>query len=104
VTSRLAAGLLIAVVVVGAFFGGRASVDRRKAPAARGSFEDGYRSGREAAFSGFDGGWAYGTPYIVVLRRGGAGATYRFARRWPVAPGIEYRLCGGTICTRRTAS
>jgi len=101
VTSRPVLALLLAVLLGAVFFGGRASMTRSRPPASRGSFENGYRAGREAAFSGFDGGWAYGTPYIVTLRRGGPEITYRFARRWPVLPGIEYRLCGSTICTRR---
>ncbi|MDQ1512689.1 MAG: hypothetical protein QOC59_531, partial [Microbacteriaceae bacterium] len=63
------------------------------------SFGAGYRAGREAAFSGFDGGWSLGAPYIVTLRRGGSGITYIFARRTPMMPGVEYRLCGrGAVC------
>jgi hypothetical protein len=93
--------LLLACVATGAFFAGRGSVDRRTRPGRAGSFAAGYASGREDAFSGFDGGWAFGAPYIVTLRRGGPGITYRFARRWPMAPGVEYRVCGRAICRRK---
>ena len=101
--ARLLVVLAFAGVGAGAFLVGRASVDRdpRPAPVTRGSFADGYRTGREAAFSGFDGGWDFDTPYIVTLRRAGGGTTYRFARRWPMEPGVEYRVCGHSVCTSR---
>jgi hypothetical protein len=93
--------LLAAVIVAGvgaaAFFAGRGSVDRTRAPVVGGS----YAAGREAAFSGFDGGWAFGVPYIVTLRPGGPGVTYRFARRWHMVRGVEYRACGAGVCSRR---
>jgi hypothetical protein len=95
----LVVALVVVGVGVGAFFIGRGTVDR--APVARGSFADGYRSGRETAFSGFDGGWSFDTPYIVTLKRAGSGITYRFERRWTMEPGVEYRACGHTVCTRR---
>jgi hypothetical protein len=90
--------ILVAGVGAGAYLLGRGSVDARPAPVPRGSFADGFRTGREAAFSGFDGGWSYGEPYIVTLRRGGPGVTYRFARRWPMQPGRTYRTCGRWVC------
>jgi hypothetical protein len=88
------------VLAVGAvaFFAGRESSDRPPAPALPGT----YAAGREAAFTGFDGGWDYGAPYIVTLQRGGPGITYRIARRWPMRPGLEYRMCDRDICTRRS--
>jgi hypothetical protein len=93
--------LLIAGVGAGAYGLGRGSVETRPARVTPGSFTAGYRAGREAAFSGFDGGWSYGEPYIVTLRRGGPGITYRFARRWPMLPRRTYRTCGGEIvCSR----
>jgi len=98
-TFRVIATALAIAVVAGAFFGGRASRGSSTVP--RGSFAAGYLAGREDAFSGFDGGWTYGEPYIVTLRRGGPGITYRFARRWPMVPGIEYRACGHAVCRRR---
>jgi hypothetical protein len=93
--------LLVAVVVagacVGAFFAGRGSVDRPRVPAVRGS----YAAGREDAFSGFDGGWTFGAPYIVTLEHGGSGVTYRFGRRWQMLPGVEYRTCDHVVCARK---
>jgi hypothetical protein len=86
---------------VGAFFAGRASVHPVPPTAARASLTDAYRAGRDDAFSGFDGGWAYATFYVVTLRRGGPGITYKFARRWPMLPGFEYHVCGGRLCSRR---
>ena len=92
--------LLVTGLGAGAYRVGRASVDRPPAPSTRGGFAAGYRAGREDAFSGFDGGWSYGTPYIVTLRRGGPGVTYRFARRWPMLPLRTYRTCGRGVCSR----
>ncbi len=97
---RLAIALLVIGIGMGAFFAGRRSVQRTGAPTTRGGFAAGYLAGREDAFSGFDGGWTYATPYIVTLRRGGPGITYRFARRWPMHPGIEYRACRRIVCSR----
>jgi hypothetical protein len=92
---------LVALSMTGLAVGlGRSTADHQRVPAPRGSYADGYRAGREGAFSGFDGGWAYGKPYIVTLRRGPPGITYRFARRWPVQPGVEYRACARTVCSR----
>ena len=98
----MARGLLVALVLVavaaGAFALGRGSVHRPPTHVVSGSFA----AGREAAFGGFDGGWAYAAPYIVTLRRGGPGITYRFARRWTMLPGRDYRICGRGICSRAT--
>jgi hypothetical protein len=88
-------GLLVLAVGAAAFFAGRESSDRSPAPPLPGT----YAAGREAAFTGFDGGWDYGMPYIVTLERGGPGITYRFARRWPMRPGVDYRICGGDVCS-----
>jgi hypothetical protein len=98
---RLASLLLVVVVGAGAFLAGRATVDRSPPAPARGSFGAGYLAGREAAFAGFDGGWRYGTPYVVTLRQGPPGITYRFADRRPLVAGVEYRRCGATVCGRR---
>jgi hypothetical protein len=84
---------VVAAIGIGAFYGGRASVDQH--PVVSGSFA----AGRESAFNGFDGGWSYGQPYIVVLRRGGAGVTYAFASREPMKAGLNYRRCGKSVCT-----
>jgi hypothetical protein len=91
--------LLLVAIATGAFLAGRSSVDLPREAAAS-EPPASYRAGREDAFSGFDGGWAYATPYIVTLTRGGPGITYRFARRWPMRPGIEYRACGHGVCER----
>jgi hypothetical protein len=93
--------LLLIAVVTGAFLVGRSSVAQPPTAAAPQRIPASYRAGFEDAFSGFDGGWAFSTPYIVTLRRGGSGITYRFARRWPMLPGIEYRACGRGVCQRR---
>jgi hypothetical protein len=53
---------------------------------ARKAFDDGYRAGANDVFAGYDGGWAYGTPYVITLARGGSGITYRFASRAPARP------------------
>jgi hypothetical protein len=90
--------LLLAGVGAMAYLLGRASVDPRPVRVTSGGYTEGYRAGRQAAFSGFDGGWSYGEPYIVSLSRGGPGVTYRVARRWPMLPGETYRRCGGWIC------
>jgi hypothetical protein len=100
---QAARALLLVILVAGvgaaAYLLGRGSVDAPPAPVPRGGYADGFRAGREAAFSGFDGGWSYGEPYIVTLRRGGPGVTYRFARRWPMLPGRTYRTCGRVVCS-----
>ncbi len=90
--------LLLASVGALAYLLGRASVDPRPARVTSGGYTEGYRDGVQAAFSGFDGGWSYGEPYIVTLSRGAPGVTYRVARRWPMLPGETYRRCGGWIC------
>jgi hypothetical protein len=92
---------IVVVVAAAAFIAGRASVDRRAAPVQRGSYAAGVRAGHEAAFSGFDGGWAFHTPYVVTLRKGGPGITYVFERRRPLLSGFEYRVCGRGVCRRR---
>jgi hypothetical protein len=92
--------LLLAGVGAVAYLLGRASVDPHPARVTSGGYTEGYRAGRRAAFSGFDGGWSYGEPYIVTLRRGAPGITYRFARRWPMLPRRTYRVCGHWICSR----
>ncbi len=90
-------GLLALAVGAAAFFVGRESADRPPAPPLPGT----YAAGREAAFTGFDGGWDYGAPYIVTLQRGGSGITYAFARCWPMSFGVAYRICAYDICSRR---
>jgi hypothetical protein len=100
---RLLGVLLLMGVGVGAFFLGRDSAPRTRGTAP-GAFKAGYLAGREAAFGNYDGGWGYGELYVVVLRRGGPRITYRVARRWPMFPGVEYRVCGRTLCSRKASS
>ncbi len=97
---RLLQLALLVVVAAAGIVAGRQSVEPGT-PTARGSFQSGYVAGREAAFSGYDGGWAYGTPYVVTLARGGPGITYRFASRSPMMPGLSYYLCGRAACDTR---
>jgi hypothetical protein len=95
---RLWMGVAAITLCTAAFVAGR-STDGARGRSQRGSFDAGYLAGREAAFGGYDGGWAYGAPYIVVLQRGGPGITYRVAARIPMLPGSEYRRCEGEICS-----
>ena len=50
---------------------------------AKAAFDAGYRAGANATFSGWDGGWSLGQPYVIVLTRGAGGITYRIAARTP---------------------
>jgi hypothetical protein len=98
--TRIRLGIVVIAVGAAAFIAGRASVDDHAGPVPRGSYAAGVRAGHEAAFAGFDGGWAFHAPYVVTLRRGGPGITYVFDRRWPLLPGFEYRACGRGVCRR----
>jgi hypothetical protein len=91
----------LVVLVAGAFIAGRASRHVKRVPIARASYEAGYLAGREAAFGGYDGGWSYGTPYVITLARGGPGFTYRIATRLPMLRGLAYSACGRVVCTQR---
>jgi hypothetical protein len=91
----LAAAAVLVAVAAGAFAAGRSTAHKRRVVSGS------YAAGREAAFNGFDGGWSYGLPYIVVLERGGPGVTYRFASRRPMLPGVAYRRCGRAVCVSR---
>jgi hypothetical protein len=95
--------VLILLVVAAVAAGGGYLVGRSIAPKQSGPYADGYRAGREDAFAGFDGGWAFDEPYIVILRRGGRGITYRIARRWPLQAGREYRSCPSELVCSRPA-
>lgn len=50
-------------------------------PAAEAQFQAGYRAGAEDVFAGYDGGWALGRPYVIVLSPGVDGLTYRISHR-----------------------
>ena len=94
---------LLVVLVVLAVGGGAFALGRATAPdagSAKSAFRAGYLAGREDAFGNFDGGWGYGEPYVVELRRGGPHITYAVAERWPMKRGVEYRLCGRSLCSR----
>jgi hypothetical protein len=73
---------LVIAVAVAAFAAGRLSEHPHAPPPRPGSFDAGW----DAAFSGFDGGWEYGRPYVVTVKRGAPGRTYRFASRRPLHP------------------
>lgn len=64
------------------------------------SFQAGYRAGETDAFGAYDGGWELGAPYVVILGKGVAGATYRFVERDQLTPGTTYQLCpdGSNLC------
>lgn len=83
--SRIGVGVVLAVVLAGAFGAGRLSAGGARHATAGDSYNAGYLAGREAAFAGYDGGWAYGAPYVITLRRGGPGITYRIASRMPLS-------------------
>jgi hypothetical protein len=70
--------------------------------AARASFDAGYVAGANDAFSGYDGGWSPGVPYVVTLVHPAGPIGYRIASRAEMAPGVTYYLCpdGHSLCHR----
>ncbi len=64
--------------------------DRR---VAHDAFRAGYAAGADDVFAGYDGGWALGVPWIVVLEPGGTRIDYRIRDRTPMMPGVAYYLC-----------
>lgn len=56
-------------------------------------FDSGYIAGATDAFTGYDGGWDFDAPYVIVLTRGGPGITYRIESRTRLNPGVDYYLC-----------
>ena len=87
-------GVVVVAVVLGAAALGRATApqDDREAgvregrqlqvpPEARDAFQAGYEAGANDVFGGFDGGWDYGTPYVITLKKGTDGVTYAIATR-----------------------
>jgi hypothetical protein len=50
-------------------------------PNAQAQFRAGYRAGAEDVFAGYDGGWAIGRAYVIVLSPGVDGLTYRISQR-----------------------
>jgi hypothetical protein len=75
---------LALLALAAAFALGRVSVGDQTPLPAGAPYDAGYRAGREAAFAGYDGGWSYGVPYVIMLQRGGPGVTYRIASRKPL--------------------
>jgi hypothetical protein len=59
---------------------GLAPADRTRVTEA---FNRGYRAGANSVFSGYDGGWSLGRPYVIVLAQGANGITYRITTRTP---------------------
>ncbi|MGN6333848.1 MAG: hypothetical protein ACTHOD_19710 [Motilibacteraceae bacterium] len=62
------------------------SVPPSSRSAAQRAFEAGYAAGANDIFGTYDGGWAFGRPYLVVLEPGEHGLTYRIARREELRP------------------
>jgi hypothetical protein len=48
---------------------------------ARDAFKAGYAAGANDVFGGYDGGWDYDRPYVITLKEGSDGVTYRIASR-----------------------
>jgi hypothetical protein len=76
------------------------SVPAGSKKAALAAFQAGYRAGETDAFGAYDGGWKLGAPYVVILGKGVAGATYRFVERDQLTSGTAYQLCpdGTSLC------
>jgi hypothetical protein len=59
----------------------------------RDAFDEGYAAGANDVFTGYDGGWPLGQPYVITLAAGHSPIAYRIASRTPVEPGVRYSLC-----------
>ena len=70
--------------------------------AAADAFNAGYAAGANDVFAGYDGGWALSTPYVVTVRRGQGGISYRIAARALYEDGVAYFPCpaGHGLCQR----
>jgi hypothetical protein len=68
------------------------SVPKGSQSVATTAFQAGYRAGETDAFGAYDGGWKLGAPYVVILGKGVAGATYRFVERDELKPGTTYQV------------
>ena len=68
------------------------------------AFDAGYVAGVNDVFSGYDGGWLTGVPYVITLVRGDAAVTYRIASRAEVRDGVRYALCPGghAVCEQHS--
>jgi hypothetical protein len=52
---------------------------------ARNAFQAGYAAGANDVFGGYDGGWDYDRPYVITLKKGSEGVTYKIATRKPAS-------------------
>jgi hypothetical protein len=77
--------------------GASVPADRRAAVTA--AFRDGYAAGADDVFGGYDGGWALGCPYLIVLESGQGPVTYRIASRTPVPPTAPGSTATAGACT-----
>jgi hypothetical protein len=70
------------------------------AAAAKRAFDDGYVSGTNDVFAGYDGGWATGVPYVITIELGTGDIVYRIVDRDRIEPGVAYFLCpsGHGLC------
>jgi hypothetical protein len=68
------------------------------------AFDAGYVAGVNDVFSGYDGGWLTGVPYVITLVRGEGAVTYRIASRAEVRDGARYVLCPGghAVCEQHS--
>ena len=68
------------------------------------AFDAGYVAGVNDVFSGYDGGWRTGVPYVITLVRGDGAVTYRIASRAEVRDGVRYALCSGghAVCEQHS--
>ena len=86
--------VLVGVLVVGAAALGRATAPKNDRAAgveegralqqpaqARDAFKAGYQAGANDVFGGYDGGWDLDRPYVITLKKGEEGITYRIASR-----------------------
>lgn len=71
----------------------RSTADAGVGASVEAAFRDGYAAGANDVFSGYDGGWRLGTPYVVTLARGAGAVTYRVATRAPLLPGSTCVTC-----------
>jgi len=80
---------------------GRALQGTQGLPAdSRRQFDAGYSAGANDVFGGYDGGWDFSAPYVIVLVPGGTGIAYRIETRTRLLPGVDYYLCADrhTLC------
>ena len=64
---------------------------------------EGIRVGEQAIFAGFDGGWQVGGWYAVRIGHGEGRRGFSIPARVALDGRRSFRLCGGGVCTARTA-